>query len=31
VKRPVCGCDENGHLFLSDPDGRSWGASPKPR
>ncbi len=27
VKRRICGRDENGHLFLSDPDGRSW----KPR
>jgi len=26
VKRPARGCDENGHLLLSDPDGRPWGA-----
>jgi len=26
VKRPACGCDENGHLLLSDPDGRPWRA-----
>jgi hypothetical protein len=24
VSRPACGCDENGHLLLSDPDGRPW-------
>jgi hypothetical protein len=24
VNRPACGCDENGHLLLSDPDGRPW-------
>jgi hypothetical protein len=31
VKRPASGCDENGHLLLSDPDGRPWGASSKTR
>jgi len=31
VKRPASGCDENGHLLLSDPDGRPWGASRKTR
>ena len=31
VKRPACGCDENGNLLLSDPDGRPWGASRKTR
>ena len=31
VNRPTCGCDENGHLLLSDPDGRPWGASRKTR
>jgi len=30
VKRPVSGCDENGNLLLSDPDGHPWGASPNP-
>jgi hypothetical protein len=24
VNRPACGCDENGHLLFSDPDGRPW-------
>jgi hypothetical protein len=24
VNRPACGCDENGRLLLSDPDGRPW-------
>jgi hypothetical protein len=31
VKRPASGCDENGHLLLSDPDGRPWDASSKTR
>jgi len=31
VKRPACGCDEDGHLLLSDPDGRPWSASNKTR
>jgi hypothetical protein len=31
VKRPFSGCDENGDLLLSDPDGRPWGASRKTR
>ena len=31
VNRPTCGCDENGHLLLSDPDGRPWSASSKTR
>jgi hypothetical protein len=31
VKRRVCGRDENGHLLLSDPDGRPWDAPPKAR
>ena len=29
VRRPVTGCDKHGHLLLTDPDGRSWGDSPK--
>jgi hypothetical protein len=29
VKPPFSGCDENGDLLLSDPDGRPWGASRK--
>lgn len=24
VNRPACGCDENGRMLLSDPDGRPW-------
>jgi hypothetical protein len=24
VSRPACGCDENGRMLLSDPDGRPW-------
>ena len=31
VKRPACGCDENGRLLLSDPDGRPWSVSSKAR
>lgn len=31
AKRPASGCDRNGRLLLSDPDGRPWGASPKPK
>jgi hypothetical protein len=31
VKRPASGCDEHGHLLLSDPDGHLWGASSKTR
>ena len=30
-KRLFSGCDENGHLLLSDPDGRPWSASSKTR
>jgi len=29
VNRRICGRDVNGNLLLSDPDGRSWGASPE--
>jgi hypothetical protein len=29
ARRPFCGCDEDGHLLLSDPDGRPWSASSK--
>jgi hypothetical protein len=28
-RRPVSGSDKNGHLLLSDPDGRPWGATRK--
>lgn len=31
VNLRICGRDEKGHLMLSDPDGRSWSASPKER
>jgi hypothetical protein len=31
VPRPACGCDENGRVLLSDPDGRPWPASGKTR
>lgn len=31
VKRPASGCDQNGRLVLSDPDGRPWGVAPKPK
>jgi len=31
VKRPASGCDENGHLFLSDPDGCPWSNSSNAR
>lgn len=31
VKHPARGCDENGRLLLSDPDGRPWGAAHKPK
>ncbi len=27
VKRPASGCDRNGRLLLSDPDGRPWGGA----
>jgi hypothetical protein len=31
-KRPLSGgCDEDGHLILSDPDGRPWGTAGKAR
>ena len=29
VKRCFCGSDGDGHLVLSDPDGRPWSASTK--
>jgi hypothetical protein len=29
ARRPFCGCDEDGYLLLSDPDGRPWSASSK--
>ena len=31
IRRRICGRDLNGHLLLTDPDGRSWDASPKAR
>jgi hypothetical protein len=24
MKRPACGCDANGRVLFSDPDGRPW-------
>lgn len=31
VPRPACGCDENGRVLLSDPDGRPWPVPGKSR
>jgi hypothetical protein len=31
MNRPASGCDKNGNLLLSDPDGRPWSASSKTR
>ena len=31
ARRPFCGCDEDGYLLLSDPDGRPWSVSSKTR
>lgn len=31
VKRPASGCDQDGHLLLSDPDGRPWGDANMPK